>query len=132
MAKHKKKPVRGSGFSVSLPTDNMAGAAKTAPVMSVQVQQDGELINGYNLPLGQVIEFRVGGTYQAAIKRTGDAPDTEIRIVANYDNAETITIEFEHALEAGVLQKVKLKAGQKANLNPVVARNWLVTAPNWE
>ena len=132
MGKKKKKIVRGSGFSVSLPTENLAGAAKTASVMSVQIQEKGVLVNGYDLSLGEVIEFRVGGDTQAAIKRSGPAPDTEIRIVADFDNVETITIEFEHALDAGQLQKVKLGPGQKVTLNPVAARNWLVTAPNWE
>ena len=127
----KKKPVRGSGFSVSLPTENMAGAAKTSKVMSVQIQDEGQLVNAYDLPLGQVIEFRVGGTTQAVIKRSGPAPDTEIRIVADGDNKQTITVEYEHALESK-LQTVDLQPGQKLTMNPVLARNWLVTAPNWE
>ena len=130
MAKRKKKPVRGSGFSVSLPTENTAGAAKTTPVMSVQVQDEGTLINAYDIPLGQVIAFRVGGTVQAMIKRTGPAPDTEVRMVADANNKEVITVEYEHAL-AG-LQKVSLRPGQKLTMNPVLARDWLVTAPNWE
>ena len=37
MSKKKKKPVRGSGFSVTLPTEPLAGAAKDKPVMAVMV-----------------------------------------------------------------------------------------------
>ena len=131
MSKHKKKkPVRGSGFSVSLPTENLAGAAKDKAVMSVQVQDKGQLVNAYDIPLGQVIAFRVGGTVQAMIKRTGPAPDTEVRMVADFDNKETVTVEYEHALSG--LQTVNLQPGQKLTMNPVLARNWLITAPHWE
>ena len=35
MGKRKKKPVRGSGFSVTLPTEPTAGAAKDKPIMAV-------------------------------------------------------------------------------------------------
>ena len=36
-----KKPNRGSGFSVTLPTEPMAGAAKNVKVMAVLVQDNG-------------------------------------------------------------------------------------------
>ena len=38
---HAKKPTRGSGISVTLPTEPLAGAAKTAAIMAVMVQDDG-------------------------------------------------------------------------------------------
>ena len=41
MAKHKKKPARGAGFSVTLPTEPMAGEAKNKPIMAVLVQDEG-------------------------------------------------------------------------------------------
>ena len=61
MSRKRKKPVRGSEFSVSLPTEPMAGAAKTEPVMAVMVQDDGVQILDYELTLGASIAFRVGG-----------------------------------------------------------------------
>ena len=39
-------------------------------------------------------------------------------------------MEYEHALSG--LQTVSLQPGQKLTMNPVLARNWLITAPNWE
>ena len=37
----KKKPTRGSGVSVTLPTEPLAGNAKTTPIMAVMVQDEG-------------------------------------------------------------------------------------------
>ena len=47
MPKRKPKKVeRGSGFSVTLPTEPMAGAAKNAKVMAVLVQDEGVPLSG--------------------------------------------------------------------------------------
>ena len=73
MAKHKKKPIRGSGFSITLPTEPTAGAAKDKPIMAVIVQDEGAVIMEYDIKLGNSISFRVGGTVEAfmATGRTG-------------------------------------------------------------
>ena len=78
----KRKTFRGSEFSVSLPTEPLAGAAKTAPIMSVMVAEDGESILDYDLTLGSSIAFRVGGGVKAYMERVGPAPDSDIRISA--------------------------------------------------
>ena len=52
--KQSKKPVRGSGFSVSLPTEPLAGAAKDQAIMAVLVPEGGL---EFDLRLGQTIEF---------------------------------------------------------------------------
>ena len=62
MSKKKKKPVRGSGFSVTLPTEPTAGAAKDKPIMAVLVQDEGVQVMEYEIKLGNSISFRVGGT----------------------------------------------------------------------
>ena len=68
----KKKPAkklegatRGSGVSITLPTEPLAGAPKTAPIMAVMVQDDGVSLLEYEVKEGQSIEFRVGGTIKA-------------------------------------------------------------------
>ena len=58
--KPKKRPNRGSGVSVTLPTEPLAGAAKDAPIMAVMVQDDGVPILEYELKVGNSIQFRVG------------------------------------------------------------------------
>ena len=130
MAKHKKKPVRGSGFSVTLPTEPMAGAAKNNPIMAVLVQDEGVTIMEYEIKEGNSINFRVGGTVQAFMERVGPAPDGDMFMDANANNAESVTVEYEHAL-AGPQTK-KLGPGQRLTLNAVVSRRWKMTAPNWE
>ena len=59
MAK-KKRPVRGSGFSVTLPTEPLAGAAKDTPIMAVMVQEDGAQVLEFEVKVGQSISFRSG------------------------------------------------------------------------
>ena len=74
MAKSKKKkPVRGSGISVTLPTEPTAGAAKDKPVMAVLVQDEGVRILEYEIKEGNSIQFRVGGTVEAFMERVGPA-----------------------------------------------------------
>ena len=48
MAKKKpaKKPTRGAGVSVTMPTEPLAGDAKTTPIMAVMVQDEGASILG--------------------------------------------------------------------------------------
>ena len=98
VSRKRKKPVRGSEFSVSLPTEPMAGAAKTEPVMAVMVQDDGVQILDYELTLGASIAFRVGGAVKAFMERVGPAPDSDIKMIAGSGNAEPVTVEYEHAL----------------------------------
>ena len=118
MSKHaKKKPVRGSGFSVDLPTEPLAGAAKTAPIMAVIIPEGG--VPEIELRLGDTREFRVGGKMEAFMERVGPAPDSEFRIVTNGDNVEDITVEYEHAL--GGPQKMVLPPGRVLKLNPVIS-----------
>ena len=126
----KKKPVRGSGFSVDLPTEPLAGAAKTAPIMAVIIPEGG--VPEIEIRLGDTREFRVGGKMEAFMERVGPAPDSEFRIVTNGDNVEDITVEFQHALSPGEPQKVVLPPGRVLKLNPVVSRHWKITAPTWE
>ena len=130
MAKHKKKPIRGSGFSITLPTEPTAGAAKDKPIMAVMVRDEGAMVMEYEIKLGNSISFRVGGTVQAFMERVGPAPDTDMFMSADASNAEPVTVEYEHAL-AGQQKKV-LRPGQRLTLKPVVSRRWRITAPNWE
>ena len=131
MAKSKKKkPVRGSGFSVTLPTEPLAGAAKDKPVMAVLVMDDGKEILQYEIKVGNSISFRVGGTVAAFMERVGPAPDSDMFMDADAGNAEAVTVEYEHAL-AGPQKKV-LRPGQRLTLAPVISRRWKMTAPNWE
>ena len=125
-----KKPTRGSGVSVTLPTEPLAGDAKTAPVMAVLVQDEGASILEYDVKEGQSIQFRVGGTVEAYMERVGPAPDGDMFLDADGSNTEAITIKYEHALSGAVT--VTLQAGQRLTINPVVSRRWVMTAPNWE
>ena len=128
--KQKKKVVRGSGFSVTLPTEPMAGAAKDKPIMAVLVQDEGVQILEYEIKEGQSVNFRVGGSVEAFMERVGPAPDGDMFMDANSSNAESVTVEYEHAL-AGP-QKKSLGPGQRLSMNPVLSRRWKITAPNWE
>ena len=130
MGKKRKKPVRGSGFAVTLPTEPTAGAAKDKPIMAVLVMDGGSTILEYDVKLGNSISFRVGGSIEAFMERVGPAPDSAMFMDAAADNAEPVTVEYEHAL-AGPQKKV-LRPGQRLTLNAVVSRHWKITAPNWE
>ena len=130
MGKHKKKPVRGSGFSVTLPTEPTAGAAKDAPIMAVLVQDEGVQILEYEIKEGQSINFRVGGTIEAFMQRVGPAPDGDMFLDANADNRESVVVEYAHAL-AGPQSK-RLGPGSRLTMNAVLARRWKFTARNWE
>ena len=132
MAKKKpaKKPTRGSGVSITLPTEPLAGAPKTAPIMAVMVQDDGVSLLEYEVKEGQSIEFRVGGTIKAFMERVGDAPDSDMFMDADGSNVENVTVEYEHALSG--LMRVSLLPGQRLSINPVVSRHWIMTAQNWE
>ena len=125
-----KKPTRGSGVAITLPTEPLAGAAKTAAIMAVMVQDDGVSILEYEIKEGQSIEFRVGGTIKAFMERVGDAPDGDMFMDADSGNVEAVTVEYEHALSGQ--QRVSLQAGQRLSINPVVSRHWVMTAQNWE
>ena len=132
MAKKKpaKKPTRGSGVSVTLPTEPLAGDAKTTPIMAVMVQDEGTPILEYEIKEGQSIQFRVGGTVKAFMERLGPAPDGDMFLDADSGNVEAVTVDYEHALSGP--QKVVLQPGQRLSINPVVSRRWIMTAHNWE
>ena len=125
-----KKTNRGSAISVTLPTEPLAGAAKNEPIMAVMVQDEGVQILQYEIPLGQSITFRVGGSIKAYMERVGPAPDSDMFIDADAHNREPITVEFEHAL-TGMQTKV-LRPNQRLTLQPVASRRWVMTAPTWE
>ena len=130
MPKKVKRPIRGSGVSITLPTEPLAGAAKTAPIMAVMVQDDGASILEYEVKEGQSIQVRVGGTVKAFMERVGDAPDGDMFMDTESGNVESVVIEYEHALSG--LQRVSLQPGQRLSINPVVSRHWIMTAQNWE
>ena len=125
-----KKTNRGSAVTITLPTEPIAGAAKDKPVMAVMVQDEGIKILEYDIPLGQSITFRVGGSIRAYMQRVGPAPDTDVWLITGDKNPEPVTVEFEHAL-AGP-QKMTVQPGQRLTINPVVARQWEMSAPSWE
>lgn len=132
MGKHKKPPRRGSGFSVSVPVEPMAGAAKNKPCMETQVQDGGGLVTGYPQPPGQSIAYRCGGEVMVALRHIKGTPIPDlVHITAGADNVEPITVEFEHALESAPIIKV-LQPGQTLHANAVVSREWIMTAPTWE
>ena len=132
MAKKKpgKKPTRGSGVSVTLPTEPLAGDAKTTPIMAVMVQDEGTPILEYKIKEGQSIQFRVGGTVKAFMERLGPAPDGDMFLDADSANVEPVGVEYEHALSGP--QAVSLQPGQRLSINPVVSRRWQMTAANWD
>ena len=128
--KKPKRPKRGSGISVTLPTEPLAGEAKTTPIMAVMVQDDGVSILEYELKVGNSIQFRVGGKTKAFMERIGPAPEGDMFLDADTSNVEPVAIEYEHAL-AGPLV-VSLAPGHRLTLNPVVSRHWEMSAKNWE
>ena len=132
MAKKKpaKKPTRGSGVAITLPTEPLAGAAKTAPIMAVMVQDEGVSLLEYQIKEGESIQFRVGGTVKAFMERVGDAPDGDMFMDSDSSNVEAVTVEYEHALSG--LQRVSLLPGQRLAINPVVSHHWIMSAQNWE
>ena len=125
-----KKPTRGSGVSVTLPTEPLAGDAKTTPIMAVMVQDEGTPILEYEIREGQSIQFRVGGTVKAFMERVSAAPDGEMFLDADGGNVEPVTVEYEHALSGAVT--VSLQPGQRLSINPVMSRHWTMAAENWE
>ena len=67
---------------------------------------------------------------KAFMERTGAAPDSDMFLDTEAGNIEQVTVEYEHAL-AGK-QRMVLDPGQRLTLNPVVSRQWKMSAPNWE
>ena len=130
MKKSAKKPTRGSGVSVTLPTEPLAGDAKTTPIMAVMVQDEGTPILEYEIKEGQSIQFRVGGTVKAFMERVSAAPDGDMFLDADGGNVEPVTVEYEHALSGAVT--VALQPGQRLSINPVMSRHWTMAAENWE
>ena len=126
----RKKPTRGAGVSVTLPTEPLAGDAKTTPVMAVRVMDEDTLLLEHEITEGASRQFRVGGTVKAFMQRVGPAPDADMFLDADGGNVESVTIEYEHALSG--FQTVSLQPGQRLSINPVVSRRWVMTAQNWE
>ena len=93
--------------------------------MAVMVQDDGAMIMEYEVKLGNSISFRVGGTVEAFMERVGPAPDSDMFMSADASNAESVTVEYEHALGRSAKEGV---AGQRPQRCP----RWKMTAPNWE
>ena len=116
----KKKPLRGAGFSISIPTEPLASAAKNVPLMAVMVQDEGVKILEYDVKEGQSIEFRVGGTMKAFMQRVGPAPNGDMFIDATAGNKQPVVVDFEHALSGP--QHFVLAPGQRLTVNPVAAR----------
>ena len=56
----KRKPMRGAGFSITIPTEPLASAAKNVPLMAVMVLDEGVKILEYDVKEGQSIEFSRG------------------------------------------------------------------------
>ena len=125
-----RKPTRGCGVSVTLPTEPLAGDAKTTPIMAVMVQDEGTPILEYEIKEGQSIQFRVGGTVKAFMERVSAAPDGDMFLDADGGNVEPVTVEYEHALSGAVT--VSLQPGQRLSINPVMSRHWTMAAENWE
>ena len=96
MAKKAKKPTRGSGVSITLPTEPLAGAAKNSAIMAVMVQDDGVSLLEYDVREGQSIQVRVGGTVKAFMERVGDALDGDMFLDADSGNVEPVAVEYEH------------------------------------
>ena len=115
---------------LTLPTEPLAGAAKTAGIMAILVQDEGVSLLEYSVREGQSIQVRVGGTVKAFMERVGDAPDGDMFMDADGSNVEPVVVEYEHALSGP--QRVSLLAGQRLSINPVVSRHWIMTAQNWE
>ena len=117
MSKKKpKKPVRGSSISVTIPTEPMAGAAKTEPIMAVLVQDEGVQILEYEIKEGQSIEFRVGGTIKAFMERVGPVLDGDMFMDAGTANVERVTVAWQDALVGP--QTKTLGPGQRLTVTP--------------
>ena len=143
--KKQKKAVRGAGVSITLPTEPLAGDAKTAPIMAILVQDEGRkaaipedegIKNGpvhileYEIKEGQSIQVRVGSSIKAFMERIGDAPDGDMFMDAASANTQPVRVEFEHALSGP--QAFDLQPGQRLTLNPVLSRRWIMSAQDWE
>ena len=123
MAKKKpaKKPTRGSGVSITLPTEPLAGAAKTAAIMAVMVQDDGVSILEYEIKEGQSIEFRVGGTIKAFMERVGDAPDGDMFMDADREQRGAGDSRVRTRAVRAAAGGLSLQPGQRLSINPVVS-----------
>ena len=53
------------------------------------------------------------------MERVGPAPDSDIHMMAGAGNAESVTVEYEHAL-AGPQKKI-LRPGEQLSINAVVS-----------
>ena len=98
--------------------------------MAVLVQDDGVTLLEYELKVGNSIQFRVGGKTKAFMERVGPAPDGDLFLDTDSSNVESVTVEFEHALSGP--QSVLLGPGGRLTLNPVVSKQWVMSAKNWE
>ena len=132
--KPKKKATRGCGITITIPTEPIAGASKKAGIMAVMVvdeeAEDGGKILEYEIPEGQSITFRVGGSTKAYMERVGPAPEGEVWAITDGGNPGAVTVKFEHALSGP--QMVVLDPGSRLTINPVVSRRWEMSSEKWE
>ena len=121
--KPKKRPNRGSGVSVTLPTEPLAGAAKDTRRPWPSWCKMTALADSWitRLKAGNSIQFRVGWKTKAFMERVGPAPDGDLFLDADSSNVQPVTVEYEHALSGP--QRVSLGPGGRLTLNPVMSQN---------
>ena len=129
-ARRKRNPNAAQALRSRYRPSRWPGLRRTKPSWQSLVQEDGVQILEYELKQGNSLEFRVGGTVEAFMERVGPAPDKDMFVDAMSTNAESISIEYEHALSGP--QKKSLGPGSRLTVNCVLARHWKFTAPNWE
>ena len=99
MAKKKpaKKPTRGSGVSVTLPTEPLAaGMPTTAPIMAVMVQDEGT-------PMASNMKLRKGSPSSSASEGRSRHSwsglalhrDSDMFLDADGGNVEPVTVDYE-------------------------------------
>ena len=93
-----------------MPTEPLAGESKKQGIMAVLVEDEGVQIHEYEIPLGQSIEFRVGGSIKAHMERIGPAPDSDMFMDASAGNVDPVKVDFEHALSGP--QRLHLDLGR--------------------
>ena len=101
MSGHKKKPLRGSeSFSITIPTEPLASAAKNVPLMAVQVQDDGVKILEYDVKEGRASSFAWAVRRKRSCSAVGFRPLTALAcsLIPSAGNKQPVVVDFEHAL----------------------------------
>ncbi|MDE0332307.1 MAG: hypothetical protein OXL41_10610 [Nitrospinae bacterium] len=122
---------RGSGVTVLLPTEPVAGPAEDAKVVAVLVMDGDVHILEHELSEGAAITFRVGGTFRAYMERINtDVPfPDDLWLVAHKSNRDPVVLEWEDALSGN--EKKSMKPGELFELNPTLMRRWRMSAKRW-